>query len=678
MFFGEAKPTTTTTTSPRAVHARSRGVPTTNVSKSNTQQQVLHPLQPHLLLQPPPQQQTAHPTGPHHHHTAPLPTTKHSPRPHAISKELSQLLRNWDKGNAATRRHILTHFIAEHRSETASEIEASYANGCSLLLSRLISSMRILQGGRGTRSCSLADVVLHFKAMQVFLSSSSGAPYLSEYLEAGGIVVTLNALGSIISPSNPTLPRAKYLSAVASDMCQSAFELLRLVAVAGRPFKEILCECGALIQVASLMRGSMNSAVNHDGRTLLLELGSGNPAFQDEVLYTILQMLPCPNPVCQRMAAQITRALMSALSLHGSQGGSLRRRGGSNEATEATEAALSFVPAAVGMTQSVDLQVQYEAVQLLSVLSRDCPATIPAIVAGLLPLARNPVLTKELVLAATPQEKKGGKESGTKGTQQQTKVKQVRQPQAHEEEVPINDYKQIFAAAKLWQASAARALEVLVSVDAVGRTLVNHGGVYILLSALLNVDNVDARDVALEVLILLCKSEETTSSMAAADRSKHNSHETVGSITRLAVANVLTTPLWNRLRVLTTTVGYTIDDLDGCNRRIAEYTSYSLDATSVELTSIHVQSIVQNLYACRMISKRVASTAVKRNNGARLARGKQRRALSVHIGPETVIERDNNEYRELMERLIRSSLPEIMDRDFSNSAQEAFDKRHKR
>ena len=53
------------------------------------------------------------------------------------------------------------------------------------------------------------------------------------------------------------MPRAKYLSTSASELCQSTFELLRLIAVAGRPYKELLCECDVLVQIASIMCGSM-------------------------------------------------------------------------------------------------------------------------------------------------------------------------------------------------------------------------------------------------------------------------------------------------------------------------------------------------------------------------------------------------------------------------------------
>lgn len=531
----------------------------------------------------------------------------------------------------------------------------------------------------------LSDVALHFKAMQVFLSSSSGAPYLSEYLEADGLFVTLNALSCIIAPSNPDLSRATYLSSNASDMCSSAFELLRLVAVAGRLYKEILCECGVLIQVSSIMRGSMNSTVNHDGRTLLLELGSGNPKYQNDVLYTILQILPCTNPVCQRMAAQITRAFMSTLSFRTSGSGasreqhSLRRssrrrvNSGNNGSSNTNESTImSFVPAAVSMTRSVDLQVQYEAVELLSVLARDCPAAIPAIVAGLLPLARNPIVDKDSVTMEK-----------NKNTNAVEKKYKINAKQAEEMNELFNNYNQIVAAANSWQASAIRALEKLVNVVGVGRTILQQGGVYVLLGALLNVTNIDAQDVALETLIILCNSDEAT----VVDRRRNNQsvgttcnagqrNETVGGVARLAVTNVLTVQQWDRLRVLTTTVGYEIDGIEHCNQRIVEQTCSPPNTTIVELSPMHIKLIVHNLYACRMISEQAASVAVKQSGASSPTQTKpKRRALSLHMVPETSIEHDDNEYRELMERLIRSSLPELMDRDFSTAGKAAFNKR---
>ena len=576
-------------------------------------------------------------------------TLLRSPRGLSVSKELSHLLRSWDNGTTSNRRSILKRFVSEHLSETASEIEASYANGGSLLLSRLISSMRVTR-------ISTPDTVLHFKAIQVFLSSSSCAPYLTEYLEAGGIAVTLSSLNSVISPSNPELPRAKYLPASSVELCRSAFELLRLVAVAGRPYKELLCECDALVQVTSVMRGSMNSAVNHDGRTLLLELGSGNPRFEDTVLYTILQMLPCPNPVCQRMAAQMTRAFMSTVSFHSSRSGN--------------DAAFSFVPAAVSMTRSVDLQVQYEAVELLSVLSRDCPATIPAIIAGLLPLARNPVIEQDVCSPLDQSANDGGDGGATLAGEDDEKNSGKRAPPTADElEAQTQNYHQITAAANLWQASATRALEALVAIEGASRAIVRHGGVYVLLGALLNESNVDARDVALEALLALCESGEEVDAAHTGATVKRN---TAGNITRLAVTHVLGDQQWARLRSLSTTVGYTIDDLNGCKNRINESTGGAA-TTTVNITRSDVKAIVQNLYACRIVTSHLATKVVRDNDANRT----KRRALGLHLGPETSIEEDDNEYKDLMERLIRSSLPEIMDRDFTASAEEALTKRNK-
>lgn len=581
-------------------------------------------------------------------------------RKDAVSKELSIILRNWDKGNSKTRRNILTRFISEHRSETASEIEATYANGGSLLLSRLVSSMRINRRGVGC----LSNVTLHFKAIQVFLSSSSGSPFLSEYLEAGGIPVALNSLSAIISPSDPTMSRAKYLCPSAAEMCQSAFELLRLVAVAGRPYKELLCERGVLAQVSSIMREAMNSTVNHDGRTLLLELGSGNPKYQDEVLYTILQIIPCANPVCQRMAAQITRVFMSTLSFHTSLERKPRAPSIIDRDSHYTDIVMSFVPAVVSMIRSVDLQVQYEAVELLTVLSRDFPDTIPVIIADLLPLARNPVLTKDVLVMK--------QEEVTKKNNEKNQSEQIISGM---NEI-FQDYSQIFAAANLWQASAIKALEKLLTVSGVSSAIVKQGGVYILISALLNHTNIDARDVALEALIILCKSEEVINNESdeSSRSSKICKKSKVGDIARFAVTNILSVQQWDRLRVLTTTVGCSINDKKGCYARLSEL--YSSDKTNVVLSSSNIKSIVHNLYACRMISERNASTLV-RQTGHR-AKTEQRRALSIHLNPETDIQNDNNEYRDLMERLIRSSLPELMDRDFSTAGKEALNKRKKK
>ena len=211
---------------------------------------------------------------------------------------------------------------------------------------------------------------------------------------------------------------------------------------------------------------------------------------------------------------------------------------------------------------------------------------------------------------------------------------------------------------------ATRALEALVAIEGASRAIVRHGGVYVLLGALLNESNVDARDVALEALIALCESGEEVDASHTGAAVKRN---TAGNITRLAVTHVLGDQQWARLRSLSTTVGYTIDDLNGCKNRINESTGGAA-TTTVNITRSDVKAIIQNLYACRIVTSHLATKVV---------RDQKRRALGLHLGPETSIEEDDNEYKDLMERLIRSSLPEIMDRDFTASAEEALTKRNK-
>ena len=600
-----------------------------------------------------------------------------SPRTGYVSKELTHILRQWDNGNMSVRRSIISHFIFEHRAETASVIEASYANGGSLLLSRILSSARIT-------SLSVADQVSHFRGIQVFIASSSGASYLSEFLEAGGLDVVLGSLRSVIEDTgyigsaasglnvtngDAECPIPRMFGSPLTELCRAALEILRLVACVGRPQKELLCECGVLQEVSTVMKCAFNSVIGHDGRSLLLELGSGNPRFEDEVLYTVLQMLYSINPVCQRMAAQTSRALMSSLSFHASQG--------------AHNAAMSFVPAAVNMTQSVDLQVQYESAELLTVLAQDCPATLPMVVSSLLPLIKNPVIApynhvQDMggVQSTREGDASMGIENGEGGNAGEGLELELLEERTtakdREATLSILDLR---AAAHSWQASSMRALEVILQLEEAPRILTEQFGIYALLGALLNMSNVDVRDASLDALRLLAVSHEIIGSMS------------VGQVSSAAIHSVLGDQ-WHILKSLDTTVGLVIEDVDGRKETILKESGWQ---TETFFSKEDREKLINNMRTCKRAAHRggkrniaAADPDLPNSVGARkhttkpMKKGTKKKKMQVkQVDPETSDCANDSDYRPLMERLIRSSLPELMDRDFGGLARVAIQTRKK-
>ena len=563
-----------------------------------------------------------------------------SPRSGYVSKELKLILRQWDSGNVAIRRSILSHFILEHRTETSSVIEASYANGGSLLLSRVMSSLRVAR-------LSLSDQVIHFRGIQVFVASSSGSTYVSEFVEAGGIDIVLKTLRSIICMPNACSdvkrqdhPMPQVLSSVATDLCRVLLEIIRLIAAIGRPQKEMLCESKLLEDVSNLMRCVAKLVVGHDIRSLLIELGSGNPRYEDAVLYNVLQLLHSVNPMCQRMAAQTSRALMSSLSFHASQG--------------VHDASMSFVPAAVSMTQSIDLQVQYEAAELLKVLAQDCPATLPLIISSLLALMKNPVVSP------------GPQEEDDEANVDESRLGHTKQAPATLENSDImlcnatESHKDLLASANEWQASSARALESLLHLDGAPQILTEEHGVYAYLGALLNEFNVDVRDVALDVLRLLASSHESIGSI------------TVGQVSSEAISTILGSE-WEVLKNMPTTVGLVIEDLDAKKDLILRSSGWQTDAI---LTAGMEERLIINMKMCRFMSEPANSGNMSGlNRSPKVIQKRQkakRQKKPAQVDPETAEQSDSIDYRPLMERLIRSSLPELMDRDFKTPARVAL------
>jgi hypothetical protein len=336
----------------------------------------------------------------------------------------------------------------------------------------------------------------------------------------------------------------------------------------------------------------------------------------------------------------------------------------------------------VNMTQSVDLQVQYESAELLTVLAQDCPATLPMIISSLLPLIKNPVIALDDPVQSTNKgggavgtpDRKGGEEevqesATAKGGAKKNTATRGADDSGLRDTHSVSD---LCAAAHSWQASSARALEAILHTDEAPRILTEEFGIYALLGALLNMYNVDVRDVALDALRFLAVSHENIGSM------------TVGQVSSAAIYAVLGDQ-WQVLKTLDTTVGLVIEDADARKELILRNSGWQTEST---LSMAARKKLVENMNTCKRAVHRggESASAASSNSQSGMGPGKQRSKLikkikkkktQKKVDPETCDGADDGDYRPLMERLIRSSLPELMDRDFGGPARAAIQTRKK-
>jgi len=121
-----------------------------------------------------------------------------------------------------------------------------------------------------------------------------------------------------------------------------ALSLLLAIGNSGRHYKELICEHSGVKVVVDCLVQSKNEAFQEESRILLLNLGRGNPRFQVHVAEMVLSLLGTNNTGAQRTGAQCTRTFMQTLP-----------------------PGFDYVASAIPMLKSADLQVQYEAMELL-------------------------------------------------------------------------------------------------------------------------------------------------------------------------------------------------------------------------------------------------------------------------------------------------------------------------
>ena len=273
------------------------------------------------------------------------------------SGSLDVLLADWDRGNKPRRIRILHRLLALHGGATAPELEAAFANGASLLLTRVTAWLRLtyLLG---------FEVGLQLRAIGVFVGAASGHRFLAEFVEVGGIATALDVL---------TVQRLMDEDKVA------ALDVLAAIANAGRSYKELVCGADGVRAVVACLGHSTEEALSESARLLLLLLVKGNDAYAEASTALLLNAgARSGNALAQRVCAQVCRSLL--------QDGTVRVQVDHSAASPVPAPGVAFagegeqqiMPSratvaewgvgALQLLASTNLQVQYEGFELVKAL----------------------------------------------------------------------------------------------------------------------------------------------------------------------------------------------------------------------------------------------------------------------------------------------------------------------
>ncbi|XP_010903289.2 armadillo-like helical domain containing protein 1 [Esox lucius] len=242
------------------------------------------------------------------------------------TSEVMSFLQEWDHGNKTVRSRMLTAFLNQNRGKTCPELELEFAQVASLFLARLTAWMRLTYMF-GT--C----LGLQLQAVGVFLSAASNHCYLVEFLEVGGVLTLLEILGQ-----KQTQEEDK----------TRALQLLQVISNAGREYKELICESYGVRVVAECLANSKTEESQQTGQALLESLAHGNPKYQNQVYKGLIALLPCTSPKVQQLVLQTLRIVQDLVKA----------------------AHPSIVEPLLNLLRSLNLEIQYEAIQLISDLRR--------------------------------------------------------------------------------------------------------------------------------------------------------------------------------------------------------------------------------------------------------------------------------------------------------------------
>ncbi|KAJ3188935.1 hypothetical protein HDU85_004651 [Gaertneriomyces sp. JEL0708] len=243
--------------------------------------------------------------------------------PTCSSSYFLQLSKTWDQGSKSVRVKILEEFVRCNQDKTGPQLEREFSNGASLFLTRITAWLRLtyLLG---------QHLTLQIRAINIFVSASSGHRFLAEFLEVGGVLTVLEILG---------------LAQVKEGDKAEALILLASVAHAGRKYKEFICESYGVRAIADCLARSKSEVTQDHARHLLYQLGIGNPKFLMQVYKSLLSLLTAQGagPTPQQMAGQALRMLLPSIqAIHP-----------------------SIVEATIALLKSPHIQIQYEGYEIL-------------------------------------------------------------------------------------------------------------------------------------------------------------------------------------------------------------------------------------------------------------------------------------------------------------------------
>lgn len=238
--------------------------------------------------------------------------------------ELNRFLQEWDNGSKSKRVKILEAFINMHRGKIAAELEQVYNNGASLFFTRLTSWLRI-----SYMNGYYVDKQL--MAILIFVGSSSGHKFLTEFIEVGGILTVLEILG---------------LNQLGENDKKVALELINVIAVNGRKYKELICESFGIKAIAQCLTKCESIDCQNACKIILKELSVGNPKYLHQIYKVMIALLKSLSPEAQRIAAQILQLIQPKMD----------------------NASIGIVDPALMLLRSLHLEVQYEGFQLITIL----------------------------------------------------------------------------------------------------------------------------------------------------------------------------------------------------------------------------------------------------------------------------------------------------------------------
>jgi hypothetical protein len=297
---------------------------------------------------------------------------------------LRQLLDYWDNGRTPIRRLFLNHFLSLHTpvlppamiqptiARSASVLVASINNvslaeltrtaslntitnpstsatvklvgvwheAASLLLMRITSHLRLTYALK-------RGVGLQLRAIGVFLTTSPpySIQYIREFVAAGGLL-------AILEISQHTT--------LAESEKREAIKLLRVIASAGRNYKQLICEQQGVAIVIKCMMNSNDLETHTPATQLLHELGTDNPRFASLVHEDLLAVFRSDaSPLCKLGVSTTLYQLLEAPIPVSS----------TDDTGEAFKPDARYVDSTISLFAVPDLQLHSQAYRLLKLLA---------------------------------------------------------------------------------------------------------------------------------------------------------------------------------------------------------------------------------------------------------------------------------------------------------------------